>query len=81
MATAKQHRRGRTATHADMATAGERGSHLPTVANGYGRAAAAGANAAPTTSATATAIGKIWRCLPASRSDGNVWNECCTPSC
>ena len=77
MTTAEQQRRGRTATHADVATAGKRCSHLPATADGYGHAAAATADANPATSATATATanGKFWRCVHAGQPDGNVWNE------
>ena len=73
MAAAEQQRRGRTATHADMTTAGARGGQHATTANGYGRTAAATAGHLPTTSAAAAAVGKFWRCVPACQPDGNVW--------
>ena len=74
MATAEQQRRERTATHADVATAGERCSYLLVAADGYVHAAVAAADVIPATSATATANVKFWWCVRASQPDGNVWN-------
>ena len=73
VAAAEQHRRGRTATHADVATAGERGWHHATTANGYGRTAATATGHLPTTSAATAAMGKFWRYVPSCQPDGNVW--------
>ena len=67
MAATKQQWRGRTATHADVATAGKRDSHLPSAFNDYDCTAATAADAIPATSATATTVGKFWRCVPAGR--------------
>ena len=78
MATTKQQRRGRTATHADVATAGERDSHLPAAADAGAHTAATAADAVATTSATT--MGKFWQCVCAHQPDGYVW-RCCITSC
>ena len=50
--TTKQQQRGRTATHADVATAGERDSHLSATADANAHTTATAADAAPATSTT-----------------------------
>ena len=69
MAT-KQQRRRRTATHTDVAAAGKRGSHLSAVADAATHTSATAADASPATSATA--MGKLWRCVRACQPDGYV---------
>ena len=78
MAAAEQQRRGQTATHADVATAGKRGSHLSAAADDCACTAATAADAilVPATSATTTAIGKLWQCVPAGQPNGNMWRRC-----
>ena len=73
MAAAEQQWRGRTATHANMATAGEHYSHLPAAADGDGHAALA-TDAVPTAAATSTANGKLWWCVCPGQPDRNVWH-------
>ena len=55
-----------------MTAAGECYSYLPAAADGNGRTTPA-SDADPTTSATATANGKLWWCVFSSQTDGNVW--------
>ena len=75
---AKQQQHRRTATHADVAAAGKRDSHLSTTADANAHTAATAAGAVP--AASATAMGKFWRCVRARQPDGHVW-RCRTTSC
>ena len=76
---AKQQQRRRIATHANVAAAGKRGSHLPAAAGANAHTAATAADAVSAT--PATTMGRFWRCVCARQLDGHVrGGQCHLPS-